>query len=85
MNFHAFWDKINGKMYENVPPPVKYDLANYMNLSNSYELRPITWDDQASYARDDVDDWYKNYGRNITQLGKPMTDEEFKKHYGNPH
>jgi hypothetical protein len=91
-SFHAFWDQINGKMYENVPPPVKYDMGNYMDMTTSplngseegstWALRPLTRDDTASHAADDVLDWQKKHGRNTTKLGDPMSDAEFAKFHG---
>jgi len=91
-SFHKFWDKINGEMYKDVPPPVKYDFAKYMDSitagpvngteDGTHELRPVTWDDTASYAAEDVLDWYKKNGKNSTKLGPQMTDSELKKHYG---
>jgi hypothetical protein len=92
-SFHQFWDKINGKMYKNIPPPAKYNFANYTDGlttsplngcegESSYTLRPISDEDMASYARDDVEEWYRKYGTNTTKLGPEMTDAEFKRFYG---
>lgn len=81
-------------MYKKVPPPVRYDLADYMKgVSNgspvngteeksTYELRPMSQEDMSSHAREDVEEWMKKYGQNTTRLGSQMTDAEFKKHYG---
>lgn len=92
-SFCKFWDKVNGEMYKNVPPPVKYNMKNYLDSITSSpvngtedgstsELKPLTMDDMASYARSDVEEWYAKYGTNTTKLGPPMTDQEFKQHYG---
>lgn len=74
------------------PPPLKYDLAPYDITSgplantekSGWELRPVTPEDTAGYAADDVVDYYRKYGRNTTRLGPQMTDEELRKHYGLP-
>ena len=92
-SFHDFWDKLNGKMYEDVPAPVKYKMADYTKaVSNGspmantedgdWQLRPINHEDTASYAADDVIDWYSKNGQNSTKLGPLMTDDELKQHYG---
>lgn len=84
-SFHQFWDRINGPMYKNVPPPVKYNLAKYMDgtaFNNTHELTPLSHEDTATYAAEDVAAWYAKYGKNTTNLGSPMSDSEFKKHYG---
>ncbi len=92
-SFNQFWDKINGKMYQNgVPPPVKYNFQSYADSitkgtingteDGTYELRPISQEDTASYAAVDVIDWYRKNGQNTTKLGPPMTDLEFKKFFG---
>lgn len=92
-SFAAFWDQVNGKLYQNVPPPVKYNMANYLDSitsgpfngseeNSTYELKPIQWEDMASYARSDVEDWYAKYGKDTTRLGPEMTDAEFKRFYG---
>jgi hypothetical protein len=92
-SFHQFWDRINGEMYKSVPLPVKYKMNNYLNgltsgplngseENSSYELRPLSQEDMASYARPDVEEWYAKYGQNTTRLGKEMTDAEFKRFYG---
>lgn len=92
-SFYQFWNQINGPMYRRTPPPVRYDLADYQSQITSspvnnteggstYELRPITWEDTASYAAQDVADWYAKYGVNSTKLGKEMSDEKFKKFCG---
>jgi hypothetical protein len=91
--FHQFWDKINGKMYQDIPPPVKYDFAKYIDSitsgpvngteeNSSSELRTITMDDMARYAAVDVEDWFKKHGKNLNKLGPQMTDAELKTHYG---
>jgi hypothetical protein len=95
LSFQQFWDRINGPMYQDVPPPVKYDLADYGgNLTGSpingteggasHELRPLSHEDMCRYGADDVADHYTRMhaGRNPSGLGKPLTDEEFKKFLG---
>jgi hypothetical protein len=81
-SFYKFWDKVNGKMYETVPPPVKYDMQKYPYGDGGAELKPLTWDDMASHSRKDVEEWLMKYGTNTTKLGPPMTDAELKKFYG---
>ena len=81
-SFYKFWDKINGEMYKDIPPPVKYNFAPYIDNVGGYELKPLSHEDTASYAADDVVNWYKTYGKNTTKLGPPMSDEELKRHYG---
>lgn len=92
-SFHQFWDKINGEMYKNVPPPVKYNFAKYMDTvsdsplngcedDSTYELKPLTPEDTARYAAKDVEEWRAKYGTNTTKLGPQMTDAELKRHYG---
>ncbi len=92
-SFLQFWDQINGKPYtDGVPPPVKYDMGNYMDMTTSplngseegstYELRPITDDDMKTHAADDVVNWYKKHGMDSRKLGPEMTDDEFRRFYG---
>lgn len=94
-SFQKFWDKINGKMYKDVPRPVKYDFANYMDAITSssplnncedgtWELSPISQEDTARYGADDVENWMKNYQKNTTKLGDPMSDEDLRRFMGNP-
>ena len=96
MNFYQFWDKLNGKPYEeDVPPPVDYKMSSYSqsistnpinNSENSggYDLRPLTPEDMSSASAEDVARDYARIhkGKNPTRLGKPMTDEELAKFYG---
>lgn len=96
-NFHKFWDQVNGKMYNDIPRPVQYDFLDYMNAispngtplngseDGSWELTPLSKEDMSTVAEKDVLDWQKKYGINTTKLGKPMTDDELKRFYGNPH
>lgn len=91
-NFYKFWDKINGEMYKDIEPPVKYEFAKYIDsITNgsvngtedgTYELRPLTVDDMARYSAEDTVEYYKKHGKNSTKLGNQMTDDELKKHYG---
>ncbi len=87
MNFYQFYDLLNGKPYQNVPPPVKYSFKGYMDaVSNGspagnsedadYNLKPLSFDDMARCAADDVP------VHNTTRLGDPMSDEELHAHYG---
>lgn len=82
-------------LVENFPPPVKYNLQNYMNQISSnpgqdYQLRPFSMEDMATTAKPEYDmpqeikqwGWTPQYENNPTKLGKPLTDEEFKKHMG---
>lgn len=95
MNFCQFWNRINGEPYKDVPPPVNYKLSDYTSQitssplnnvegSGGYQLRPIADEDQARYAADDVVSYYGMWhgGKNPLALGGPMSDEEFKRHYG---
>lgn len=82
----SFYQLYNQLKFEE---PVKYNFANYMERpingteeNNVYELTPVTDEDMARYAEKDVLDWYKKHGKNTTKLGKPFTDEEFKKFHG---
>lgn len=94
-NFKQFWDKHNGELYKDVPPPVKYDMADYGDAISSggtfgntetggHELRPIAAEDMARYAHDDVVDFYtRHHGdKSPTRLGGQMTDGQFKKFMG---
>lgn len=94
-NFCQFWNQINGEPYHNVPPPVNYNLASYTQaittspLNNvegksTYELRPITHEDMGSASAEDVVNNYRlmHGGKNPCRLGDPMSDEEFKRFYG---
>lgn len=92
--FDQFYDRINGEMYKDVPPPVQYDLASYaLQITSSpisnvegggHELRPISDEDMGRYAADDVVDHYAKMhkGKNPNRLGKEMTDGQFKKFMG---
>lgn len=92
MNFYQLYDKINGKPYQTVPPPVKYNMKNYMDITKNsynsaeenseYNLIPLSYEDMARYADNDVVNWHLKHGQNNTKLGKEMTDDELKKFYG---
>lgn len=95
MNFYQFWDKLNGKPYENVPEPTPYAFNDYVKdmtktpvngtENGTWDLMPLTQDDMKQAASDDVADHIEQLrksGHNPTRLGKPMTDEEFAKFYG---
>lgn len=93
LSFYQMCDQLNGKPYENVPPPPSYEFMDYVQtLTNSpvngvggtHELKPLQPEDMARYSADDVVAHYKELhkGKNPLGLGKPMTDEEFKKFCG---
>ena len=92
MNFYQFWDKLNGKPYEDgVEPPVSYDMDDLHCVdrisgqeNRSYELKPLTADDMSQASAEEVADNYikLHKGKNPCALGKPMTDEELNKFYG---
>lgn len=48
------------------------------------QLQPLTDEDMARYAADDVVDWYLRHGKNTSKIGEPMTDEQFRKFHGLP-
>lgn len=92
--FDQFYDRINGELYKDVPPPVPYNLASYaLQITSSpinnckdgasHELRPLSDEDMGRYAADDVVDRYtKIHKKNPLRLGKPMSDGQFKKFMG---
>lgn len=96
MNFYQFWDKLNGKPYEDgVPAPVAYNFNDYLKgISNStpansgqsstYELKPLQPEDMAQASADDVAANYLklHQGKNPCGLGKQMTDDELRDFYG---
>lgn len=92
MTFEQFYDRLNGKMYAKVPPPVPYKFADYAvtnrspinDAQTSHGLRPLSDEDMARYAADDVIAHYAQLhgGRNPARLGDPMSDHEFKKFMG---
>lgn len=61
-------------------------IANTTEPTNGCEsmLRPMTIEDMARASTKDVVDGYRKLhgGKSPTQLGKPMSDEELRKHYG---
>jgi hypothetical protein len=90
-SFYTFWDKINGKPYKDVQPPVKYNMPNYLDLDSdkmngsedgTWALKPLSQEDMSTTSSEDVLDWQAKYGTNTTKLGKEMTDDEFKKFHG---
>ncbi len=90
-NFCQFWNAINGEPYHDVPPPVRYDMKplvtgqiNGTEEGSTYELRPLSHEDTASYAADDVVAHYSTMhnGKNPRRLGEPLSDAEFKKFLG---
>lgn len=97
MDFYQFWNKLNGEMYKDIPRPVQYDFADYMSAispsgsplngseDGTWALTPLSMDDMATTAAQDVVDWQKEFGTNTTKLGSPMTDDELRRFYGNPH
>lgn len=85
MNFYQFWDKLNGKPYEDgVPQPVQYNLEDYGSSSNSYELKPLQPEDMSQASAEDVAAEYLRIhkGKNPCGLGKQMSDDDLKKFYG---
>lgn len=91
MNFHQFYDRVNGKMYQNGTQPVQYNMLDYQDItknkinqenSTSAELSPLSDDDMKSTAADDAVNWYQKYGKNNKKLGKPLNDQEWKKYTG---
>ncbi len=95
MNFYQFWDKLNGKPYEDgTPPPAPYNFGDYENMitnasqvntaDKSYGLTPLQPEDMARASADDVAAEYLRIhkGKNPLGLGKPMSDEDLKKFYG---
>jgi hypothetical protein len=93
LSFNQFYDKLNGKMYQDIPPPVSYDFLDYVKgitstpVNNTeqgtWRLIPIEADDMKRYAADDVADHYsKMHKGNPLALGEPLSDGEFKKFCG---
>lgn len=90
-SFHAFWDRINGKMYRN-GGPTQYHLASYADavttgpINNTedgdHNLRPLSHEDMGRYGADDVLAYNAKNARNTTKLGDPMSDMDFKKFLG---
>jgi hypothetical protein len=96
MNFYDFYDMLNGKMYSDprVPPPVEYELQDYMaqitsnpdnvvgidGRDSNYALQPITrmW----THSADDVVDFMTKHGRNTKKLGEPLDDEGLRRYTG---
>jgi len=82
LNFYQFWDKLNGKPYEDgVPPPVPYNFVD-MNYGSGAELTPLEPEDMASSARMEPEEYKKFHKGKPTGLGKQMTDDELNKFYG---
>ncbi len=92
MNFYQFYDKLNGKPYEDgVEPPADYNMEDLHCVdrisgpeTNSYELKPLTADDMSQASAEEVAANYVKLhkGKNPLSLGKQMTDEELSKFYG---
>lgn len=93
--FQQFFDRMNGKMYQTVPPPVQYQFADYAQTlthtpinncegGGDYQLKPLSHEDMGRYAADDVVAHYSSMhkGKNPLRLGGPMSDDDFKKHMG---
>lgn len=96
-SFEQLCDKANGKPYEKgFPPPTHYNLGDYASLVTNgspianvanganAELTPLTWEDQARYAYDDVADAYQKIhkGQSPTRLGDPLDDEGMRRYMG---
>lgn len=91
-SFHAFWDRINGKMYRK-GGPTQYDTVDYAKTltpnpinnveGGNHNLRLLSQEDMGRYAADDVTAHYlQMHSKNPLRLGDPMSDMEFKKFYG---
>ena len=72
INFYQFWDQLNDKPSEDGNP------------SSSYELKPLTPEDMCQTSEEDgVKEFLRIHkGKNPCALGKPMTDKDLKKFYG---
>jgi hypothetical protein len=87
-SFYAFWDRINGKMYKDVPPPVQYNFQKYLDGSDvlgtegNWQLKSLSQEDMSTTSAEDALDWQQKYGTNTTKLGSEMTDAEFNKFHG---
>ena len=84
MNFYQFWDKLNGKPYEDgVPAPVSYDIPQ-IGTESSYDLKPLTPDDMSQASAEEVAANYVKLhkGKNPCSLGKQMSDEDLRRFYG---
>ena len=76
-----------------VEPPTPYHFMDYLqSVSNgnnfsgvenggSYDLKPLTDEDMAQAAEEDVMDFMKQRG-NTTRLGDPLDDEGMRKYTG---
>lgn len=96
MNFYQFFDKLNGKPYEDgVPAPVSYDFLDYVKgitpsntpMNNvegksSYDLIPLDLDDMAPSVRQSPEEYAQLHKGKKMGLGEPMTDDDLKKFYG---
>jgi hypothetical protein len=91
MNFYDFWNRLNGEPYSDprVPPPPDYKLGDYSKeITNSGNLagvdnQPDNWGLTPLGDEDMVQpSTTQPPGAISTRLGKAMTDEEFKKHFG---
>ena len=95
MDFFQFFDKINGKPYEDgTPAPAKYNFLDYAkqvtsnHISNTEEgggvdlFKPITDDDLKTTSSEDMNQWMRKHGTNTTRMGDPLDDEGLKKYTG---
>lgn len=94
LSFQQMFDKVNGPMYKDVPPPVSYNFLDYGKSvtqspicgteDGSHELRPLEPEDMARYGANDVEDEYLKLhnGKDPLRLGDPLTDREFKNFLG---
>lgn len=83
--FCQFWNRINGEPYtDGVPPPVQYELQTMDLNVGGAELQSLSQEDMGQAAAEDVVKHYMKMhkGKNPARLGKPMSDEELKKFFG---
>lgn len=82
--FHQYMDK---RAEPTPTPPPEWNIQDLsQNFSNAKgaELKPLTDDDMARYAFDDVVNQYiqMHKDRPASGMGPPMTDAEFRKFLG---
>ena len=72
INFYQFWDQLNPNDEDGTPK------------QSTYELKPLTPEDMCQTSQEDgVKEFLRLHkGKNPCALGKPMTDEELEKFYG---
>lgn len=87
LSFDQFFDKINGEMYRDIPPPVKYSFQDYLDgrANGSAELTPLRDEDMGTASAEDVVNQYgimHNWKNPLLLTGKELSDKEFKKFTG---